>query len=118
MEMHTTSPEIISGGGTTGQLIHLNLGNLLRYLCSGHADATDAQRLKQFQQLSSSSSNKRHPKYVLGYEEPDCTSGGGSSGTGVDEGVRECERLIAEEGQRLGVRQCAVSAVSNIYIAK
>ena len=75
MEMHTTSPEIISGGGMTGQLIHLNLGNLLRHLCSGHADATDAQRLKQFQRLSSSSSNKRHPKYVLGYE-PDCTSGG------------------------------------------
>jgi len=62
---------------------------------SGHADATDAQRLKQFQRLSSSSSNKKHPKYVLGYEEPDCTSGGGSSGMGVDEGVREWERLIA-----------------------
>lgn len=62
---------------------------------SGHADATDAQRLRQFQRLSSSSSNKRHPKYVLGYEEPDCTSGGGSSGMGVDEGVREWERLIA-----------------------
>jgi len=62
---------------------------------SGHVDATDAQRLKQFQRLSSSSSNKKHPKYVLGYEEPDCTSGGGSSGMGVDEGVREWERLIA-----------------------
>ena len=51
---------------------------------SGHTDATDAQRLNQFQRLSSSSSNKRHPKYVIGYEEPDCTSGGGSSGIGVD----------------------------------
>ena len=119
MEMHTTSPEIISGGGTTGQLIHLNLGNLLRYLCSGHADATEAQRLEQFQQLSSSSSNKRHPKYVLGYEEPDCTSGGGSSGMGVDEGVKEWERLIAPlkgRGTKIGSpSMCSKRSIEYLY---
>ena len=119
MEMHTISPEIISGGGMTGQLIHLNLGNLLRHLCSGHADATDAQRLKQFQRLSSSSSNKRHPKYILGHEEPDCTSGGGSSGMGVDEGVREWERLIAPlkgRGTKIGSpSMCSKYSIEYLY---
>ena len=113
MEMHTTSPEIISGSGMTGQLIHLNLGNLLRYLCSGHADATDAQRLKQFQRLSSSSSN---PKYVLGYEEPDCTSGGRSSGMGVDEGVREWERLIAPlKGRGTKIGSPSMCSIEYLY---
>ena len=117
--MHTASSEIISGGGMTGQLIHVNLGNLLRYLCSGHADATDAQRLKQFQRLSSSSSNKRHPKYILGHEEPDCTSGGGSSGMGVDEGVREWERLIAPlkgRGTKIGSpSMCSKCGIEYLY---
>jgi len=101
------------------QLIYVNLGNLLRYLCSGHADATDAQRLKQFQRLSSSSSNKRHPKYVLGHEEPDCTSGGGSSGMGVDKGVREWERLIAPlkgRGTKIGSpSMCSECSIEYLY---
>lgn len=69
---------------------------------SGHADATDAKRLKQFQRLSSSSSR---PQYVLGYEEPDCKSGGGSSGMSVDQGVKEWEALIAplkRRGTKIG----------------
>ena len=86
---------------------------------SGHADATDAQRLKQFERLSSSSSNKRHPKYVLGYEEPDCSSGGGSSGMGVDEGVREWERLIAPlkgRGTKIGSpSMCSKCSIDYLY---
>jgi len=89
---------------------------------SGHADATDAQRLKQFQRLSSLSSNKRHPKYVLGYEEPDCTSGGGSSGMGVDEGVREWERLIAPlkgRGTKIGSpSMCSKCSIEYLYGGK
>ena len=86
---------------------------------SGHADATDARRLEQFERLSSSSSNKRHPKYVLGYEEPDCTSGGGSSGMGVDEGVREWERLIAPlkgRGTKIGSpSMCSKCSIEYLY---
>jgi hypothetical protein len=72
----------------------------------GHADSTDAKRLKQFERLSSSSSGRMgHPKYVLGYEEPDCGVGSGSSGIGVEGGVREWERLIGplkKRGTKVG----------------
>lgn len=43
----------------------------------GTADATDASRLSTFESLSYT------PKYIIGYEEPDCASGGGSSGLDV-----------------------------------
>lgn len=69
---------------------------------SGKVDATDAKRLAQFKRLVSSSSR---PQFVLGYEEPDCVSGSGSSGMSVDEGVRLWEALIAplrKRGTKVG----------------
>lgn len=69
---------------------------------SGKADSTDAKRLADFRRLSSSS---QRPQFVLGYEEPDCKSGGGSSGMSVDQGVKEWEALIAplkKRGTKIG----------------
>ncbi|KAF9448328.1 glycoside hydrolase family 128 protein [Macrolepiota fuliginosa MF-IS2] len=69
---------------------------------SGGVDSIDAKRLAQFKQLSSSSS---HPQFALGYEEPDCASGGGSSSVSVDQGVREWEGLMAplkKRGTKIG----------------
>ncbi|KXN81340.1 Alkali-sensitive linkage protein 1 [Leucoagaricus sp. SymC.cos] len=64
---------------------------------SGHVDSTDASRLKQFQRLSAGSAR---PPYVLGYEEPDCKSGGGSSGMDVSGAVKEWESLMGPLGRR------------------
>jgi hypothetical protein len=69
---------------------------------SGKVDSTDAKRLADFQRLSSS---PQHPQFVLGYEEPDCTSGGGSSGVSVEQGVREWEALMGplkRRGTKIG----------------
>lgn len=69
---------------------------------SGKVDSTDAKRLADFQRLSSS---PQHPQFVLGYEEPDCTSGGGSSGVSVEQGVREWEALMGplkRKGTKIG----------------
>ncbi|RXW17843.1 hypothetical protein EST38_g8023 [Candolleomyces aberdarensis] len=65
----------------------------------GTADATDAARLKAFQQL------KTVPVYVLGFEEPDCAPGSGSAGMTVDAAVSKWEQLMAPlkaKGAKLG----------------
>ncbi|KAF8643255.1 hypothetical protein AX16_009141 [Volvariella volvacea WC 439] len=65
----------------------------------GTADTTDARRLSQFKKM------KQAPKYVLGYEEPDCAPGSGSAGMSVDSGVEKWESLIAPlrvQGSLLG----------------
>jgi hypothetical protein len=65
----------------------------------GTADAQDAARLRQFQQISQA------PPFVLGFEEPDCASGDGSAGMSVEDGVSKWESLIAplsKKGTRLG----------------
>ena len=60
----------------------------------GIADAIDASRLAQFKQITSA------PKYVLGYEEPDCPSGSGSAGLSVSAGVSDWNSLIAPLGKK------------------
>ncbi|KIJ92495.1 glycoside hydrolase family 128 protein [Laccaria amethystina LaAM-08-1] len=65
----------------------------------GTADAQDAARLRQFQQISQA------PPFVLGFEEPDCASGDGSAGMSVEDGVSKWESLIAplsKKGTKLG----------------
>ncbi|KAJ7801286.1 hypothetical protein B0H14DRAFT_3489802 [Mycena olivaceomarginata] len=45
------------------------------------------------------------PQYMLGFEEPDCASGGGSAGMSVAEGMQIWEQYIApfkEKGTKLG----------------
>lgn len=72
---------------------------------TGKVDSTDAKRLADFKKLSSSSSSSQRPQFVLGYEEPDCTSGGGSSGVSVEQGVREWENLMGplkRKGTKIG----------------
>lgn len=72
----------------------------------GTADATDAMRLAQFQHMalavvgSSGSSKVPAPRYVLGYEEPDCAVGAGSAGMSVVAGVGKWEALMAPLGAR------------------
>ena len=60
----------------------------------GTADAQDAARLRQFQQISQA------PPFVLGFEEPDCASGDGSAGMSVEDGVSKWESLIAPLGKK------------------
>ena len=76
----------------------------------GTADRQDAQRLKAFQQLRSV------PPFVLGFEEPDCPSGGGSAGLPVADGVAKWEALIAPlkaKGTKLGSpSMCSMSSLS------
>jgi hypothetical protein len=70
---------------------------------SGHVDSTDASRFKEFQRLSYSKS--AHPFFVLGYEEPDCKPGSGSSGMSIEQGVKEWEALMAplkRRGTKIG----------------
>lgn len=57
-------------------------------------DPADASRLAQFKQITTS------PKYVLGYEEPDCPSGSGSAGLSVSAGVVDWQSLIAPLGKK------------------
>ncbi|TFK28195.1 hypothetical protein FA15DRAFT_91132 [Coprinopsis marcescibilis] len=56
---------------------------------AGTADAQDAARLATFKNL------KVAPKYLLGFEEPDCPAGSGSAGMSVDSGVSKWETYIA-----------------------
>ncbi|PPQ77117.1 hypothetical protein CVT25_010811 [Psilocybe cyanescens] len=65
----------------------------------GTVDKQDADRLKAFKQLTTI------PRYVLGFEEPDCPSGSGSAGMSVQDGVAEWEALMAPlkaRGAKLG----------------
>jgi len=65
----------------------------------GNADSTDASRLAAFKKITNA------PQYMLGFEEPDCASGGGSAGTSVSDGVQVWEQYIAPfkaKGTKLG----------------
>jgi len=65
----------------------------------GTVDAQDAQRLKDFSQISTV------PPYVLGFEEPDCPRGSGSADMSVAEAVEKWESLMApmkKKGAKLG----------------
>jgi len=65
----------------------------------GSADSTDSSRLAAFQQITQA------PQYMLGFEEPDCPSGGGSAGMSVADGVASWEKNIAPfkaKGTKLG----------------
>jgi hypothetical protein len=55
----------------------------------GDADSTDASRLAAFKDITQA------PQYMIGFEEPDCPSGGGSAGMSVAEGVSAWEQYIA-----------------------
>jgi len=48
---------------------------------AGTADADDAIRLVQFQQMN------WNPSYIIGFEEPDCAAGAGSAGMDVATGT-------------------------------
>lgn len=54
----------------------------------GHADGTDSQRLSTFRSINWA------PKYVLGFEEPDCSAGSSSSGIDVGTGVALWNELV------------------------
>ncbi|KAJ6531889.1 glycosyl hydrolase catalytic core-domain-containing protein [Mycena capillaripes] len=65
----------------------------------GSADSADASRLAAFKKITQA------PQYMLGFEEPDCASGGGSAGMSVSEGVQIWEQYIAPfkaKGTKLG----------------
>lgn len=71
----------------------------------GTVDAQDAQRFSAFTKLSTSVSSlsvasNNIPPFVLGYEEPDCPSGGGSAGLSVSDAVEKWESLMAPMKQR------------------
>ncbi|KAF7374815.1 Glyco-hydro-cc domain-containing protein [Mycena sanguinolenta] len=55
----------------------------------GTADSTDASRLAAFSDITQA------PQYMIGFEEPDCPSGGGSAGMSVSEGVSVWQSKIA-----------------------
>ncbi|EAU85663.1 hypothetical protein E4U52_000979 [Claviceps spartinae] len=60
----------------------------------GTADAQDAARLAAFKKI------KNVPRYVLGFEEPDCPPGSGSAGMSVDAAVSKWEAYIAPMKQK------------------
>ncbi|KAE8214432.1 hypothetical protein CF327_g2158 [Tilletia walkeri] len=64
---------------------------------SGQASSHDAELLHTFRSLfsSTSSSRKAAPKVVLGFEEPDCPTGHGSSGVSVSTGARVWDQVMA-----------------------
>jgi len=65
----------------------------------GTADSADASRLAAFKKITAA------PQYMLGFEEPDCASGGGSAGMSVSDGVAIWEQYIAPfkaKGTKLG----------------
>ncbi|KAJ7928945.1 glycosyl hydrolase catalytic core-domain-containing protein [Mycena leptocephala] len=65
----------------------------------GGADSADASRLAAFKKITQA------PQYMLGFEEPDCASGGGSAGMSVSDGVQIWEQYIAPfkaKGTKLG----------------
>ncbi|MCJ1449064.1 MAG: hypothetical protein MMC23_009583 [Stictis urceolatum] len=62
---------------------------------SGTTSDEDASRLQGFKELTST------PGYVLGFEEPDCPSGGGSSGyIAPEDGAQLWDELIAPWGAK------------------
>jgi len=66
---------------------------------NGTVDMQDKERLTAFEHLSTV------PAYVLGFEEPDCTSGSGSADMTVHDGVSKWESLIVplgKKGSKLG----------------
>ncbi|KAF9474324.1 hypothetical protein BDN70DRAFT_997131 [Pholiota conissans] len=60
---------------------------------NGTVDSQDASRLAAFEKLLKDPS--ADPRFVLGFEEPDCPSGSGSAGMTVEDGVQKWESLIA-----------------------
>ncbi|KJA26197.1 glycoside hydrolase family 128 protein [Hypholoma sublateritium FD-334 SS-4] len=69
----------------------------------GTVDAQDASRFKAFAKLTSSAAAA--PRFVLGYEEPDCPSGAGSAGMSVADGVATWQAHVAPlraRGTKLG----------------
>jgi hypothetical protein len=70
---------------------------------NGTLDSQDASRLAGFEDLLKDPASD--PRFVLGYEEPDCPSGSGSADMTVEDGVKKWESLIApfkEKGTKLG----------------
>lgn len=70
---------------------------------NGTLDSQDASRLAAFEDLLKDPASD--PRFVLGYEEPDCPSGSGSADMTVEDGVKKWESLIApfkEKGTKLG----------------
>lgn len=55
----------------------------------GSADATDASRLAEFEAMTVT------PDYILGFEEPDCSSGSGSSGINYTTAAKVWDEDIA-----------------------
>jgi len=60
----------------------------------GQVDDTDRQRLSDFKNIRDT------PKYILGYEEPDCKSGSGSAGISVWDAARTWDELVAPFGRQ------------------
>lgn len=61
---------------------------------SGKNGDEDAKRFKQFQQL------KDAPKYLLGFNEPDCSAKDVSANIGVDDAVKLWNQYIAPKGKQ------------------
>ncbi|OWZ60242.1 hypothetical protein LQV05_000226 [Cryptococcus neoformans] len=76
----------------------------------GSADGTDSARLVAFQALADT------PSYIIGFEEPDCAAGSGSSGLDVATGIALWDSLIAPKGEAgtilVGPSMCKQAAES------
>ncbi|KAL0250524.1 hypothetical protein I308_102702 [Cryptococcus tetragattii IND107] len=76
----------------------------------GIADATDAARLVAFEALGHT------PSYIIGFEEPDCAAGSGSSGLDVATGIALWDSLVAPKGEAgailVGPSMCKQAAES------
>ncbi|TYJ55949.1 hypothetical protein B9479_003334 [Cryptococcus floricola] len=77
---------------------------------SGSADSTDASRLSVFSAITST------PSYIIGFEEPDCDAGSGSSGFDVATGIALWDSLVAPHGDAgsvlVGPSMCKQAAES------
>ncbi|WVQ72418.1 hypothetical protein IAR50_001970 [Cryptococcus sp. DSM 104548] len=77
---------------------------------SGSADSTDASRLSVFSAITTT------PSYIIGFEEPDCTAGSGSSGFDVATGIALWDSLVAPHGDAgsilVGPSMCKQAAES------
>ncbi|CAD6937656.1 unnamed protein product [Tilletia controversa] len=64
---------------------------------AGQGSSHDAELLHTFRSLYHVSSSNRQapPKVVIGFEEPDCPTGHGSSGVSVDAGARIWNQVVA-----------------------
>jgi hypothetical protein len=79
----------------------------------GGADSADASRLAAFKKITQA------PQYMLGFEEPDCASGGGSAGMSVSDGVQIWEQYIAPfkaKGTKLGSPSMCSTSPSSLAI--